>query len=148
MPKVTARDWSFESDGDLDANYAEMRGVTTRKGEPRTIADFYHNGGIVSVWLSDVLKNMLLEELEARGKDDFEPREHMVIRRGKETVLSTNGFHYWPYDVAYGFPAAKKSARDLLRKSGATSGTDEPASVDEPTQATEPSGPDDDAIPF
>ncbi len=113
------RDWDWETDGTLDHVYIETRLVHIRNGpsagQTKPVLDFHGGGGdeIVTVWPPTVLRRMLRQELERRGKPDFEPGERIkVTPTGKRS--GPNG-QYWDFDEPeFEFAAPKPSAAALL----------------------------------
>ena len=98
----TRRDWKWDDDGELDAQYVEVREVTVQngpsKGKKKLVFDFKSlDGETVSVWETTVLRSKFAAELRARREPDLEPGERIKI-----TPLglreSTNG-SYRDFDV-------------------------------------------------
>lgn len=124
----TRRDWRWDEDGDLDAQYVELREVTVKNGpsagQTRLVFDFeVLDGETVSVWETAVLRSKFGAELRARRKPDFEPGERITI-----TPLgykeSANG-RYRDFAVEFEHAAPKRTAADLLGGDDAEEGDDD-----------------------
>ena len=113
----TRRDWRWDEDGELDAQYMELREVVVRNGpsagQTKLVFDFEAlDGETVSVFETAVLRSKFATELRARRKPDFEPGERIKI-----TPLgykeSPNG-KYRDFVVWFEHAAPKRTAADLL----------------------------------
>jgi hypothetical protein len=109
----TRRDWRWDEDGELDAQYLELREVPVRNGpsagQTKLVFDFEAlEGETVSVWENAVLRSKFAAELRARRKPDFEPGERITI-----TPLgykdSPNG-KYRDFAVTFEHAAPKRTA--------------------------------------
>jgi hypothetical protein len=113
----TRRDWRWDEDGELDAQYLALREVSVRNGpsagRTKLVFDFEALGGeTVSVWETTVLRSKFAAELRARRKPDFEAGERIkVAPLGYKE--SANG-KYRDFDVWFEHGAPKRSAADLL----------------------------------
>jgi hypothetical protein len=135
------RDWNWDSDGELEGLYVETRVVNIAAGPSagttKLVFDF-HVGleeELVTAWETDVLKKKLREELQRRGKPDFEPGERFKIRP-KGMKQSRDGQRsYRDFEVAFEHAAPKPSTAELLA-----------AGAEEDEATPEQSG--DDNVPF
>jgi hypothetical protein len=113
------RDWDFAKDGDLEVLYVETRRVTIANGpsagHTKPVLEFHVgiDDELVTYWPSAVARRKLSEELNLRGKPDFEPGERIRISRPEEKTLGKNGL-YWADEVEFEFAAPKPTAADLL----------------------------------
>jgi hypothetical protein len=115
------RDWRWDEDGPLDAQYLELREITVRNGpsagQTKLVFDFeILDGETVSVWETAVLRSKFAAELRARRKPDFEPGERIKVTP-LEWKESANG-KYRDFTVWFEHAAPKRTAADLLGDDG------------------------------
>jgi hypothetical protein len=81
------------------------------------VVDFTVNGEHVTAWPPTVLMRHFREELERRGKDDFEPGERIQIRpKGKHPEKG-----YWLFaDTVFEHAVPRPSTLDMFNTFGAT----------------------------
>jgi hypothetical protein len=118
--KQAYRDWDWDKDGELEGLYVETRQVNVAVGPSagmtKLVFDFHVglNDELVTAWETDVLKKKLREELQRRGKPEFEPGERITIspegmKRSRDGQRS-----YRDFRVAFEHAAPKPSTAELL----------------------------------
>lgn len=122
------RSWSWKKDGDvLDGLFGRIDAVpgTDYYNKPVTKVvlelDLVETDETVTCWCDDTkLKGMLGRELKLRGKQTFEPGEHLIIKRSSEKRPSkTSEAAMWDYDVWYEHASPRPGVVDaLLGESG------------------------------
>lgn len=132
------RDWNFDTDGPLVGRYVEARAVTIKNGpsagQTKPVLDLHVglDDELVTWWPSTVARRKLREELQRRGKPDFEPGEEIgVTRKGEKE--GPRG-RYFDDDVVFEFQAPKPTTAELLGVSN------EPASDDERPEFSDDAG--------
>jgi hypothetical protein len=141
------RDWNWDRDGVLDGHYVETRQLPVKKGpnagKLKLVFDFHvgPDDELVTVWETTVIRSKLREELQRRGKPDFDLGERFTI-----TPTGTKGANnYLDFEIAFEHAAPKKTTAELLgAEAEPAAGSPPPSSGDE-----FPANPEaDDDIPF
>jgi len=142
-----ARTWDFAVDGVLDGRLLTLTQVQTGNGPAPKGTFELDDGEQVDVWLSaTVLKNRLVEELNAREADEFEPNERIRIARGAKGISSA-GNEFWNFDVSFEHGAGPMTARSVLTGSRSSSNAAPAASPVPQSNGYQATAADDD-IPF